>query len=112
MAASVDYDGLDTISSELYDLDTEQSQARYDPRILSKELLGASQQHSDGSRENDGEERNGDGAQCINTNRRYEHGEKVSTNEQNNICISFYFPFFKYFFVLCLLIQKIKYFFR
>lgn len=67
--APAEYDGgFDGISSEMYDLDAEQSQARYDPRILSKELSGS---HSPGSRETE------NGAHCMNANERYEHGQKV-----------------------------------
>lgn len=47
-------------------MDTEQSQARYDPRLLSEDLN--SYQHSSSSN---------DGAPCINVNGRYIHGQKV-----------------------------------
>lgn len=69
-APATEYDaGFDGISSaEMYDLDAEQSQARYDPRVLSKELSGS---HSPGSRETE------NGAYCMNANERYEHGQKV-----------------------------------
>lgn len=83
-AAAVDYDAFDTISSELHDLDTEQSEARYDPRVLSRELLGTVQHRSGGRAldENSDDEQSdtatGAGAHCIvNANRRYEHGDKV-----------------------------------
>lgn len=83
-AATVDYDAFDTISSELHDLDTEQSEARYDPRILSRELLGTVQHRSGGralDETNDDEQSEtatGGGAHCIvNAERRYEHGDKV-----------------------------------
>lgn len=88
----VDYDAFDTISSELHDLDTEQSEARYDPRILSRELLGTVQHRSGGralDKTNDdnhgdddeqSETATGAGAHCIvNADRRYEHGDKVRT---------------------------------
>lgn len=52
----------------MYDLDAEQSQARYDPRVLSKELTGS---HAPESHEDEY------GAHCINANERYEHGQKV-----------------------------------
>lgn len=64
------------VSSELYDLDTEQTQARYDPRILSKTFNTL--QRSNSPVDNRDSEENGDGAHCMNANKRYEHGEKVS----------------------------------
>lgn len=55
-------------SDEMYDLDAEQTQARYDPRVLSKELTGS---HAPESHEDEY------GAHCVNANERYEHGQKV-----------------------------------
>lgn len=87
-AATVDYDAFDAISSEMHDLDVEQTEARYDPRILSRDLLGAEQHRSAGrgfDKTNDGnaddeqtDAQTSDGAHCIvNGNQRYEHGDKV-----------------------------------
>lgn len=87
-SSSFDYDNFETVSSELYDLDTEQSQARYDPRVLSKELLGTSQHHTaahsggDGSDDEQSEDEASSGAHCVNAHHRYEHGEKVCLAER------------------------------
>lgn len=81
---SLDYDGFDTISSELYDLDTEQSQARYDPKQLNVFGLpdvDATEKADDNYNGDGGEEKNGDGAHCLNGNKRYEHGEKVKQQQ-------------------------------
>ncbi|XP_059615696.1 uncharacterized protein LOC132261136 [Phlebotomus argentipes] len=58
-----------------YDLDIEQAEARYDPRLLSQELLGS---HS--SPKQVAEE-------CVSSNRRYEHGEKISRQDPCEVCI-------------------------
>lgn len=52
----------------MYDIDTEQSQARYDPRLLSEDLTNYHSSY--------------EGAPCINSNSRYIHGQKV--------CIQFF----------------------
>jgi hypothetical protein len=58
----IEFDDIDSA----YDLDTEQSEARYDPRLLSQELQ-SSDMDSQGAAES-----------CVNANRSYEHGAKVS----------------------------------
>lgn len=98
-AATPDYDAFDTISSELHDLDTEQSEARYDPRILSREMLGTVH-HRPGGRAldetNDDEQSEtatGGGAHCIvNADRRYEHGDKVRMVLKFFLNIFFFHP--------------------
>lgn len=81
-AVPLEYDdGFDSIASssaassaEMYDLDAEQSQARYDPRVLSKELTGS---HAPESNEDEY------GSHCVNANERYEHGQKVHTTQSH-----------------------------
>lgn len=84
---SLEYDGFEAISSELYDLDTEQSQARYDPRTLSREFLKQVKPNKfpdvDATATTDdndpyADDKNSDGAYCMNDNKRYKHGEKVN----------------------------------
>lgn len=48
-----------------FDLDTEQSEARYDPRILSEEFRGTHSVTEQGAEA------------CMSSNTKYEHGEKV-----------------------------------
>uniref|UniRef100_A0A6B2EJ89 VWFC domain-containing protein n=1 Tax=Phlebotomus kandelakii TaxID=1109342 RepID=A0A6B2EJ89_9DIPT len=58
-----------------YDLDIEQAEARYDPRLLSQELLGSHSPPRQGAEE------------CVSSNRRYEHGEKISRQDPCEVCI-------------------------
>ena len=60
------------MSSEVYDIDTEQLQARYDPRLLSEDVNGY---HSTS---------NEDATSCGNSNVRYMHGQKVHVHKINN----------------------------
>lgn len=48
-----------------FDLDTEQSEARYDPRLLSEEFRGTHSVNEQGAEA------------CMSSNTKYEHGEKV-----------------------------------
>ncbi|GAB0097541.1 hypothetical protein DMENIID0001_131890 [Sergentomyia squamirostris] len=48
-----------------YDLDIEQAEARYDPRLLSQELLGSHSPPKQAAEE------------CVSSDKRYEHGEKI-----------------------------------
>ncbi|XP_055702717.1 mucin-2 [Phlebotomus papatasi] len=58
-----------------YDLDNEQAEARYDPRLLSQELLGSHSPPKQGAED------------CVSSNRRYEHGEKISRRDPCEVCI-------------------------
>ncbi|XP_055688992.1 uncharacterized protein LOC129793201 [Lutzomyia longipalpis] len=58
-----------------YDLDIEQAEARYDPRLLSQELLGSHSPPRQGAEE------------CVSSDRRYEHGEKISRQDPCEVCI-------------------------
>lgn len=44
LPSSLEYEEIDKIPAEMYDLDTKQSQARYDPRTLLKEFLSRMKQ--------------------------------------------------------------------
>lgn len=52
--------------SEIRDIDREQSQARYDPRLLSEDVSGYHSQSGDAG-----------ASSCYNSNVRYLHGQKV-----------------------------------
>lgn len=72
-SAPADYDGqMDIMPSDIYDIDTEQLQARYDPRLLSEDVSGF---HST----------NEEGTACRNSNSRYVHGQKVHHHTQDNV---------------------------
>lgn len=58
---------MDIMPSDVYDIDTEQLQARYDPRVLSEDVSGY---HSTS---------NEDATSCRNSNVQYAHGQKVSS---------------------------------
>lgn len=71
-SAPADYDGqMDIMPSDIYDIDTEQLQARYDPRLLSEDVSGY---HSTANEE---------GTACRNSNSRYVHGQKVHHTQDN-----------------------------
>lgn len=44
LPSSLEYEEFDKIPAEMYDLDTKQSEARYDPRTLLKEFLSRMEQ--------------------------------------------------------------------
>lgn len=64
--AHIEYDNEDGRYSEISDMDKEQSQARYDPRLLSEDASGYHSQAGDAG-----------ASSCYNANVRYMHGQKV-----------------------------------
>lgn len=64
--AHIEYDNDDGKYSEISDMDKEQSQARYDPRLLSEDVSGYHSQSGDIG-----------ASSCYNANVRYLHGQKV-----------------------------------
>lgn len=60
---------------DLFDLDWEQVDERYDPRLLSEDLINESQSDSD---HKDDSSRRRQAEHCYFEARKYEHGQKVS----------------------------------
>lgn len=67
--AHIEYDNEDGNFSEISDIDKEQSQARYDPRLLSEDVSGYHSQSGDAG-----------ASSCYNAHVRYLHGQKVKFN--------------------------------
>lgn len=65
--AHIEYDNDDGKFSEISDIDKEQSQARYDPRLLSEDVSGYHSVSGDVG-----------ASSCYNANVRYIHGQKVN----------------------------------
>lgn len=67
---------------DLFDLDWEQVDERYDPRLLSEDLINESQ--SDSDRKDDSHRRQAE--HCYFEARKYEHGQKVKVDLLFVVC--------------------------
>ncbi|CAD7077131.1 unnamed protein product [Hermetia illucens] len=69
----LEYDVEDWDHDSIYDFDTEQSEVRYDPKLLSEELEDTIARQR--------------GASCNLSNIIYEHGEQVARNDPCEVCV-------------------------